>query len=62
MNGVRRLVVRGILSEDDRSRVALVLGELLIEQQYERIDPDSRKAVSISLVRAECVRLADAVC
>jgi hypothetical protein len=61
MNGVRQLVVAGILSEDDRSRVAPLLGELLIEQKYERIDPDSREAVSVSLVRAECVRLAHAL-
>jgi len=61
MYGVRQLVAADVLSEDDRSRVALVLGELFIELQYERIDPDSREAVAVSLVRAECVRLAHAL-
>jgi hypothetical protein len=58
LSGVRKLVAAGVLSADDRSRVSQILGELLIELQYERIDPDSQQALSVSLNRAECARLA----
>jgi hypothetical protein len=39
-------------------RLSDALGDLLAETAYETIDPDSREAVSVSLIRAECVRLA----
>lgn len=61
LGGLRQPIVAGMLSEDDRARVSRMLGDLMIEQQYERVDPDSREAVSVSLVRAECVRLARAL-
>jgi hypothetical protein len=61
LSGAHHLIVAGILSKDDRSRIELALGELFIEKQYERIDPDSREAVAVSLMRAECVRLANAL-
>ena len=33
----------------------------IIEADYRRIDPESRAAVTVSLARAECVRLAAAL-
>lgn len=61
LRGIRRLIGAGLAEEGDRLRVSRVLGELLVEKKYERIDLDSREAVSVSLVRAECVRLARAL-
>ncbi len=61
LRGLRRLIAAGLVEDSDRLRVSRMLGELLVEQQYERIDLDSREAVSVSLVRAECVRLARAL-
>lgn len=37
------------------------LGDLIAETAYDRVDYDSRDAASVSLVRAECVRLARAL-
>jgi hypothetical protein len=54
----RRLAEASMLAPAHASRLSEALGDLLAETAYETIDPDSREAVSVSLVRAECVRLA----
>jgi len=56
-----KLVKMNRLSAEDRSRISEALGDLITETAYEKIDFDSREAVSVSLVRAECVRLARAL-
>ena len=57
----RKLTVAGMLPEQTRSRASNALGDLLVEQNYGQIEPDSRRSVSVSLIRAECVRLAHAL-
>ena len=54
----RRLAEADELAPTHASRLSDALGDLLAETAYETIDPDSREAVSVSLIRAECVRLA----
>jgi hypothetical protein len=49
------------LRVDDTSRLSEALGDLITETAYDRIDFDSREATSVSLVRAESVRLARAL-
>jgi hypothetical protein len=57
----RRLVEEKALTPDDKGRLGAALGDLLVETAYERVDPRSWTAVTVSLVRAECVRLAQAL-
>jgi hypothetical protein len=59
--GARKLVEMNKLRVDERSRLSEALGDLIAETAYDRIDFDSREATSVSLVRAECVRLARAL-
>jgi hypothetical protein len=54
----RRLAEANKLTGAHYARVTDALGDLLAETAYETIDPESREAVSVSLIRAECVRLA----
>ncbi|MHB1765554.1 MAG: SIR2 family NAD-dependent protein deacylase [Gammaproteobacteria bacterium] len=54
----RKLHEVGKLADDDRLRLCQALGDLLGETSYDRIDPESLAAISVSLIRAECVRLA----
>jgi hypothetical protein len=56
-----KLVEMNRLRAEDRSRISEALGDLITETAYEKIDFDSREATSVSLVRAECVRLARAL-
>jgi hypothetical protein len=58
---VLKLIEHGVLLENDRSRITYLLGEMLVEYQYEKIDPESRQAITVSLIRAECVRIANAL-
>jgi hypothetical protein len=58
---VRKMGAAGILTLEQKTRVSRALESLWIDYDYERIDPDSRQAVSVSLVRAECLRLARAL-
>ncbi len=58
---VRTLIELARISENDKARVAAVLGSFLIEWDYQRIDPENSQAVVASLIRAECVRLAHAL-
>jgi hypothetical protein len=57
----RRLVELNCCTAEHRLRLNQSLGDLITETAYEGIDPDSRDAVSASLLRAECVRLARAL-
>ena len=56
----RKLLELHWLRVRDAPRLEEVLGDLIVATSYEAIDFESKKAVSISLVRAECVRLAHA--
>jgi hypothetical protein len=53
-----KLVRRGFYDPNDISRLVVALSDLRTELRYEAIDEESMMAVSISLVRAECVTLA----
>ena len=55
---VRRLIESDLLSDVQVARATEVLGELHQQTDYEVVLPDSRMAVSLSFLRAECVRLA----
>ena len=57
----RRLVEEASIMTADQQRLVNALGDLIIEADYRRIDPESWAAVTVSLVRAECVRLAAAL-
>ena len=54
----QKLLELGRLTSSDIAVVCQALGDLLVETAYDGIDPDSRAAVSVSLIRANCVRLA----
>ena len=58
---VRRLTEEKLLGIPHTARLVEGLDDLLVGAVYANIDPDSREAVSISLVRAECVKLARAL-
>ena len=51
----------GLLTAEQKLRISEALGDLIAETAYEEIDLDSQIAVSVSLIRAECVRLARAL-
>jgi hypothetical protein len=50
-----------ILSPEDRQRLVRALADLKEEARYDGVMLDSRRAVSISLIRKECVRLAQSL-
>jgi hypothetical protein len=54
----RALQKNGNLDESQLAILVDALGDLVEETKYELLDIESRKAVSNSLVRAECVKLA----
>jgi SIR2-like domain len=49
------------LGESDKTLLCRRLDELFVETDYKNVMPASREAVSVSLVRANCVRLARAL-
>lgn len=55
----RRLLTAGLIASDDENRLAEALELLLIETSYETWDQRDPRTRSLSLVRCECVRLAD---
>ena len=55
---VRILAEANFLSSQHTARLAEALDDLFVETDYLNIDPDTREAVSLPLVRAECVKLA----
>jgi hypothetical protein len=57
----RQLVLKTKLNRDFAHRLLLSLGDLRTQADYSEVDPSSPRAISISLVRAECVLLASAL-
>jgi hypothetical protein len=55
------LLKEGFLATEDLSRLLKALDQIRLEFRYENVDFDSVRAVSVSLVRAECVKLAVAL-
>ena len=55
---VRSLTEENLLDTPRISRLIESLKDLLVETAYANISPDTKEAVSVSLVRAECVKLA----
>lgn len=49
------------LDLDNQTALIAALSDLLEETKYDAVDIETRKAVSISLVRAQCIRLAAAL-
>jgi hypothetical protein len=58
VNAAVTLIEDGTLSEEHMARLMHTLSELREETKYSSVLLDSRRAVSISLVRQQCVRLA----
>lgn len=60
---IRRLVESGKLEQEDYGRIDSVLEDLIDDTAYTnpKIDAEGEKTISLSLVRAECVRLSDAL-
>jgi hypothetical protein len=54
----RMLIQSGRLSRSYAERLRHSLSDLLTQTDYQEVDPLSVRAISVSLVRAECVRLA----
>jgi len=57
----RKLLQHQLFTEMDISRLWEALEELLSDSQYDRVGYSDERAISISLVRTECVRLAKAL-
>jgi hypothetical protein len=55
------LLKENFLTAEDFDRLMKALSKIRLEFRYEDVDFDSVRAVSISLVRAECVKLAVAL-
>lgn len=55
------LLKDGFLITPDQVRLMQALADLLVETQYADVDLDGRKAVSVSLIRVECAKLAAAL-
>jgi hypothetical protein len=55
------LLKGNFLKTDDMLRLMKTLAIILLQFRYEDVEFDSARAVSISLVRAECVKLAIAL-
>ncbi len=58
---LRMFVGRQLVAHADEPDILDGLGDLISDTAYDTIDPDSPAAISISLVRVECVRLAHAM-
>jgi hypothetical protein len=61
IQAVRKLAELKRLRPGDGPRLDEALGDLIIETAYQKIEFDSPEATSVSLVRAECVKLARAM-
>ena len=61
LNAVTMLVGDQRLTDTDMSRLVRSLSELQDETRYSEVPLDSRRAVSISLIRQQCVQLAQAL-
>jgi hypothetical protein len=58
LNAMTRLIEMGMYNPSDLPPLLQALGDLRIETRYEAIEIDSEEAISVSLVRKECVGLA----
>ncbi|WP_133647762.1 SIR2 family NAD-dependent protein deacylase [Paraburkholderia flava] len=58
LNTARLLLKDGVIENAYAVRLMAAIADLLIETQYAGVDITSRRAVSISLVRVACVKLA----
>jgi len=56
-----QLLEAATLTDRHKERIAQALEELLFETDYQKVERDSRFAITVSLTRAECVRLAAAL-
>jgi hypothetical protein len=61
LNSARTLLKDNFLLDEDLKRLMQTISMIRSEFRYENVEFDTMRAVSISLVRAECVRLADAL-
>jgi hypothetical protein len=57
----RKLVIAGLATEEDQDRLVEALELLAVETDYATQDEGDFNAMSLTLVRKECVRLADAL-
>lgn len=58
LSAARSLLELGFLEEEDLKRLTETISEMRREVRYETVALDTMEAVSVSLVRAQCVRLA----
>ena len=58
LSAASSLLKDGLLDAGDMARLMRALSDLRIETQYDEVILDSRKAVSVSIIRVECVKLA----
>jgi hypothetical protein len=58
LNAARTLLKDGFLLAEDIKRLVETLSMIRSEFRYENVDFDTMRAVTVSLVRAECVKLA----
>jgi hypothetical protein len=61
LNCTLTLLQQNRLSQADKALLCHRLDELLVENDYANVEPTSRAAFSVSLVRVNCVRLARAL-
>jgi hypothetical protein len=61
LDAARTLLKEDFLREEDIERLLQTLSIIRSEYRYENVEFDTMRAVSVSLVRAECVKLADAL-
>jgi SIR2-like domain len=61
LDAARTLLKDDFLLDEDLKRLMQTISMIRSEFRYENVDFDTMRAVSVSLVRAECVKLADAL-
>jgi hypothetical protein len=61
LDAARALLRDNFLLDEDLKRLMETISMIRSEYRYENVDFDTMRAVSVSLVRAECVKLADAL-
>lgn len=62
LGAINELLKSGLLSEDDTALLIEIIPKVFYESEYSLVAINSRDTASISLVRAECVRLARNMC
>jgi hypothetical protein len=61
LDAARTLLKNNFLLDEDLKRLMQTISMIRSEFRYENVDFDTMRAVSVSLVRAECVKLATAL-